>query len=110
MKMWTKVTLGALGLLLGGTALAVLGLWRLVSAGCDNDVLSDVPAPGDRYRAVVFQRNCGVTTGLSTQVSVIRGSRRLPNEGGNAFVADDSTALTEPDDVLLVEARWIDSA
>lgn len=37
-------------------------------------------------KAVVFQRNCGATTGFSTQVSVLPAIRFLPNEGGNTLI------------------------
>ena len=36
----------------------------------------------------MFERNCGATTGFSTQVSVLRKSPNLPNGSGNVFVAD----------------------
>ena len=112
MKIWTKVTLGALGVVLVGIVLAFLGVWRLGRGLCGNEVLADVPAPDKRHRAVVFQRDCGATTGFSTQVSVIRGSHRLPNEAGNTFVADadPSRPPAGPDDGLFVEARWTNSA
>jgi hypothetical protein len=110
MKVWTKVTLGAAGLLLGAAAVALLGLWGIMRGACGNEILSDVPAPRTSYRAVIFQRDCGATTGFSTHVSVMRGSRRLPNEAGNAFVADDSTTSAGPDVSLFVEVRWRDSA
>jgi hypothetical protein len=109
MKVWTKVTFGVLGLLFAGTAI-VLGLWRIATGACGNEILSDVRAPGNGHRAVVFQRDCGATTGFSTQVSVIRGSRRLPNEPGNVFIADDSTTAAGSNDTLFVQAQWIDSA
>jgi hypothetical protein len=57
--------------------------------GCANDQLADRPSPNGRYHAVVFQRDCGATTGFSTQVSVLAAGDSLRNEGGNAFVADD---------------------
>ena len=106
MKVRTKVTLGALALLLGGAALT---LWGIASGECGSEVLSDVRAPGSAHRAVVFQRDCHAT-GFSTHVSVIRGSRRLPNEPGNVFVADDSTAPARSNGALFLEVRWRDSA
>ena len=111
MKVWTQVTL-ALGVVLGGIAFALLGFWGLGRGVCGNEVLADVPAPDNRYRAVVFQRDCGATTGFSTQVSVIRGSHRLPNKTGNAFVADTDhgRAPEGPGGGPFVEARWISAA
>jgi len=39
-------------------------------------------------RAIVFGRDCGATTGFNTQVSVVPSSSKLPDDGGNIFVAD----------------------
>jgi hypothetical protein len=62
---------------------------------CGNDVLKEVPSADGRLKAVVFQRDCGATTGLSTQVTILRSNERLlarptwlhSTEPG-AFVAD----------------------
>jgi hypothetical protein len=112
MKVWAKVTLGVLGVVLGGTMLALLGFWALVRDMCRNDVLAEFPAPGARHRAVVFQRNCGATTGFSAQVSVLRGSLGLPNDGGNVFVADTDhgRAPAGPAGGPVVDVRWIDNS
>ena len=39
-------------------------------------------------KAVVFARDCGATVGFNTQVSVLLSSSKLPDDGGNVFVAD----------------------
>lgn len=53
---------------------------------CGNSLLAETPSPKGNLRAVVFERNCGATTGFSTQVSVVELGNNLPNEGGNLFV------------------------
>lgn len=55
---------------------------------CGNDVIDDVASPSGRNHAVVFHRDCGATTGLSVQVSVLPAGKQLPNETGDAFTAD----------------------
>lgn len=45
-------------------------------------------SPDHRVEAVVFERNCGATTGFSTQVSIIRQGTSLGNDGGNVLVMD----------------------
>jgi hypothetical protein len=110
MKLWTKITLGALGVILGGIVFAFCGPWRLAPGGCDNEVLSEVPAPDTQHRAVLFQRDCGATTGLSRHVSVLRGSRRLPDTAGNAFVADTDPVSADSGISPFVAVRWIDHA
>jgi len=63
-------------------------------------------------KAVIFQRDCGATTGFSTQVSIFSTNRALPNESGNVFVADTdhgkapAGAWGGP----LVELTWPDDA
>lgn len=55
---------------------------------CGNDVVKSTPSPDGRWSAVLFQRDCGATTGFSTQISVVRRGGE-PAGGGNIFVADD---------------------
>jgi hypothetical protein len=60
---------------------------------CGNEVQFQVKAPDGLHHAVVFQRDCGATTGFSTQISVLKGpgptaTKDLPNRPGNAYVAD----------------------
>jgi hypothetical protein len=55
---------------------------------CDNELLSEVMSPGAKLKAVVFERDCGATTGFSTQVSIIAANASLKNEPGNVLVAD----------------------
>jgi hypothetical protein len=55
---------------------------------CANEVLNTIPSPDEALKVVVFQRDCGATTGFSTQVSLLRKNDRLPNSPGNLLVAD----------------------
>ena len=41
-----------------------------IAAGCGNDLVKEVPSPNGKMKAVVFQRDCGATTGFSTQISL----------------------------------------
>ena len=69
----------------------LLGLTVVLSSGCGlcaNDEVVRIPSPDTKFEAVVFQRDCGATTGFSTQVSVVTRGASLPNEAGNVFIAD----------------------
>lgn len=55
---------------------------------CENTVVSRLLAPNERHEAVMFQRDCGATTGFSTQVSIIDPGGDASGVG-NAFRADD---------------------
>ncbi|MGB8932800.1 MAG: hypothetical protein WCC48_16265 [Anaeromyxobacteraceae bacterium] len=62
-----------------------------------------MPSPSGEFRAVVFDRGCGATTGFSTQVSLLRHGERLSNTGGNALVVDSGNAPLP----LQVKPEWV---
>lgn len=55
---------------------------------CRHQVVGTFTAPEGLKKAVVFQRDCGATTGFSTQISILPLSHDLPDESGNVFIAD----------------------
>ncbi|MDB5692871.1 MAG: hypothetical protein JWO81_1934 [Alphaproteobacteria bacterium] len=65
---------------------------------CENDVVRVVTASDGAHDAVVFQRECGATTGFSTQISVLPHGE-TPSGRGNVFIADD-------DHGKAAAARW----
>ena len=90
-----KVILG-LGLL---TALVIGGCFHSVSTMLGDDMCGNSPSrtvisPDGRLKAVVFERDCGATTGFSMQVSVLGAKDRLPNKSGNVFVDGDNAPVT----------------
>ena len=78
----------AAGALVAVAALAAAVLWYAASASCANSAIAEYSAPGGRIKAVVFERDCGATTGFSSQVSLLSIGESLPNESGNIFVAN----------------------
>lgn len=76
---------------------------------CENEVLSESVNLNRQIKAVIFQRNCGATTGFSTQVSIIELGNKLKNDGGNVFVADTNhgEAPSDENGGPKVEADWI---
>jgi hypothetical protein len=67
---------------------AVLALVTGYSDPCRNTVIVRDDAPDGRHAAVLFQRDCGATTGFSTQISILDVGKD-PADAGNAFRADD---------------------
>jgi hypothetical protein len=60
----------------------------------------------------VFQRDCGATTGFSTQISILPVDEKMPNEGGNVFVADSNhgAAPSGRGGGPIVEVRWLNES
>lgn len=93
-------------------AAAAAGLYWISSSFddlCGNKVVATEISPDRALKAVLFERNCGATTGFSSQVSVLAALDDLPNEGGNAFAAnarvgDTQTAWGGP----FVALQWRD--
>jgi hypothetical protein len=81
-------------LVIVGGALAVLVIaaigwfWFFLPDMCANEIISEYPSPDGDKQVVVFQRNCGATTGFSTQASILENSQVLENESGNVFTSD----------------------
>ena len=75
-----------------------------LAGDCSNQIRREIASPNGKMKAVVFQRDCGATVGFNTQVSVLPSGSNLPNDGGNAFVADggQGTAPSAP----LVAVSW----
>jgi hypothetical protein len=88
------------------------GILCLLSSGCsdtcENSVAAKATSPDRQRDAVIFQRDCGATTGYSTHISVL-GSGTAPNGGGNAFRADDNhgTAVVGEWQGPWADMRWI---
>ncbi|MGH7627292.1 MAG: hypothetical protein ACREOJ_18495 [Gemmatimonadaceae bacterium] len=78
---------------------------------CGNEVRSSAVAPDGRHVAVLFQRDCGATTGDNLELSLVQATER-PQGGGNTFIVDaparDSIATGSL--VSLVTVHWISAS
>ena len=70
----------------------LLGAVAACSDQCSNTLVKVVKAPGGRHAAALFQRDCGGTTGFSTQISVLAPGDKVTGSG-NAFIADDNHGI-----------------
>ena len=68
---------------------------------CKNTIYQELASPNISRRAVVFERNCGATTGFSTQLSVLSANEELMNDSGNTYIVDG-----QPDFANL-KLRWL---
>ena len=59
---------------------------------CGEEVLQEKYSPDHAYKVVVFEYDCGATTGFGTGVSIINGSEHWSSNfftwGGNIFSVD----------------------
>jgi hypothetical protein len=81
-------TAGCLAALSGFVVVSFVGCDRFFDSLCGNTVLKSLSSPDGKLKAVVFERDCGATTGFSTQLSVLGAGDPLPNDEGNIFIAD----------------------
>ena len=78
----------------------VLAMNAGCSDGCGNTIVTSKEAPDARHAAVLFQRNCGATTGFSTQISVLNAGKQ-PTGSGNAFNAGRFSTRASPEAVTM---------
>jgi hypothetical protein len=64
------------------------------SDSCANTIVSRLPSPDGQREAVLFQRDCGATSGFSTQISILSRRQQLSGSG-NAFSADDDHGASQ---------------
>ena len=58
------------------------------SGMCGNTIWKKVKNPTSGNTAFLFERNCGATTGFSTQISIVDGDRLADDDSGNVMVID----------------------
>lgn len=63
-------------------------LTLLFGGMCGNEIIQVVPSPSGDKVAYLFNRDCGATTGVSFQLSIMDKGDELPNKTGNTFVSD----------------------
>ena len=88
MKRWLKVVLGALGALAAIVTLGGVALEWAARGMCGSTFLSEAISPDSARKVVVYEFDCGATTGFATHVSLLTRNARLGSAPGNLFVAD----------------------
>ena len=77
-------------------------------SGCANQIAQEVYSPNHKLKLVIFVRDCGATTGFSTQVSLLEASKELSSGKGNLFIADDNhgVAATGQKNDIGLTIKW----
>jgi len=83
---WVSGGLVTLAIIAIGSFLLFLGY--TADKMCGNQIISNTELPEVNMNVIVFQRDCGATTGFSTQISMLEIGEKLPNESGNIFIED----------------------
>jgi Family of unknown function (DUF5412) len=84
----------ALVIVFMGVLLYWVWTFNSLSATCGNLITSADLSPDKNYKLVVFVRDCGATTGKSTQVAIMRSDKSLSDEdSGNVLVLGDRYAV-----------------
>lgn len=81
-----------MGNVIGMARLVIIYCCLLLSACsdvCQNQIISETASPDGQNSAILFQRDCGATSGFTTQISILPPGER-PERSGNVFVADDN--------------------
>ena len=57
---------------------------------CENTIIQTSVSPNHKYKLVLYQRDCGVTTGFSSQISLLDIDEKLDleNDSGNIYIAN----------------------
>ena len=91
MRKSKKIAIWISGILSGGV-LSVLGFFGYVAYQmkgfddmCGNTIEQSLESPNNRIKVVVFERDCGATTGFSRQVSLLNAHDQLQNTSGNVI-------------------------
>ena len=69
-----------------------------LATACGNDILEEIYSLDNRYKVVVFRSDCGATTNIHTNASILRSSENITDlNRGNIFFADG---------ILEIQVTW----
>ncbi len=72
---------------------------------CGNDIYQRLDSRDRSYKILKYSRDCGATTGVSTQISLLPFKKELSNEeSGNVFVCDAYISDS------MVKVQWVDDS
>lgn len=104
MVLWKQIILGVIevfALLLVGFIACVVLLGQVTSDMCADTLISETPSPSGKLKAVLFQSDCGATTGFNSHVAIMPSNSSLSSEsqgifGSRSFFAADTNGGKAP--------------
>ena len=88
MKKWQKNSLGISVVILILVCASIVSIHNVMKGFCTNSLIEEIISPDKKYKTIIFLRDCGTTTAVSTQASIIPVSKSLPKGSGNLFILD----------------------
>lgn len=91
MLLWKKIVIGLVTVLLLLVATAIGGLYFLgqsFSDMCGVNLFRETPSPNGKLKAVLFQIDCGATTGFNSHVAIMPSNVSLSSNTKSFFAAD----------------------
>jgi hypothetical protein len=79
------------------TAMSIGGIAYLFSGTCGSYPYKSIASPNGKYKAVIYQFDCGATTGFSTQISILKANEQPEAEAGNIFSSDGHPKEVAPE-------------
>jgi Family of unknown function (DUF5412) len=74
----------------------------IINDMCESYPYKTVVSPNGKYKALIYQFDCGATNGFSTQISILNAEKMLNDEPGNIFRSDGHPEDGAP------EILWLD--
>ena len=89
-----KIILGALfSLVLFFVAYSIV-VKRTASKMCASKIINSINSPDNKYKAILFKRECKNLPDIFSEVSIIEVDEELDNEDGNIFSADTFNGIS----------------
>jgi hypothetical protein len=104
MKVWKKLMISVASIVVIAFAVFAGAFIYIFDDMCGVTPHKRVVSPDGELEAVIYQFDCGATTGFSTQVSILETGEEIPVEPGNIF-----TSSGHPDQVA-PDVLWVDRA
>ena len=113
MKKILKIIFGCLGITIFILAIFIGILYFTFQPNemCRNHLIESKFSPNKQFKVLIFSRDCGATTGYSTQISIVEFDEKLEqNDGGNIFIADyNHGEAIMNGEIINVNPKWIDN-
>jgi len=96
LRVMRRILIACVGVVLVLAAAVGASTYFFSESFCANDLLAESASPDGKLKAVVFERDCGATTGFSTQVSILPATAPIDNSVGNVFTSDTNHGVAPP--------------